>query len=103
MGALASRLKPVMYAARMVVISKGGVDTEMYFVVAGAVDIHVDLNVPAVARLGPGRHFGEGALVTAEPRTAHVVVATADCRLLVLTRADVEAGAHGLKLALNWP
>lgn len=70
---------------------KGGHgDTELFFIVEGTVDIHVELNVSAVARLGPGRYFGEGALVTAEPRTAFVVAA-ADCRLLVLTREDVQA------------
>eukprot|EP01051_Picozoa_sp_SAG22_P015589 SAG22_NODE_2058_length_3066_cov_3.101112_1_plen_638_part_00 len=89
MSALADKLRPVAFAAGAVVISKGGVDTEMYFVVAGGVDIHVELAVPPVAQLGPGRYFGEGALVTAEPRTAFVVAAT-DVELLVLTRADVQ-------------
>ena len=68
----------------------GDTAAEMFFVAEGAVDIHVELNISAVAQLGPGRYFGEGALVTAEPRTAFVVAA-ADCRLLVLTRADVQA------------
>eukprot|EP01051_Picozoa_sp_SAG22_P010408 SAG22_NODE_936_length_6422_cov_3.290843_2_plen_396_part_00 len=90
MDSLCSKFRPVIFAAGAVVISKGGVDTEMYFVVAGGADIHVELGAAPVARLGPGRYFGEGALVTAEPRTAFVVAAT-ELRLLVLTRADVLA------------
>ena len=45
MNALAQRLKPITRAANTVVIHKGGKDTEMYIVVAGAVDIKLELNI----------------------------------------------------------
>eukprot|EP01052_Picozoa_sp_SAG31_P041160 SAG31_NODE_6165_length_2141_cov_1.959354_3_plen_91_part_00 len=50
MNALAQRLKPHILAANTIVIHKGGKDTEMYIVVAGAVDIKLELNVTVCAR-----------------------------------------------------
>lgn len=52
MESLVCRLKPIMYGADMVVICKGGVDTEMYFVVAGAVDIKLELQLPVCDSTG---------------------------------------------------
>ena len=88
-AALADKLRPQTAQPGEVIITKGGVNTEMYFVVSGLVDVHVDLNYAAVAQLGPRKYFGEGALATAEPRTAFVRASAEGAALLVLTRDDV--------------
>eukprot|EP01043_Picozoa_sp_COSAG02_P017379 COSAG02_NODE_786_length_17199_cov_25.278889_17_plen_220_part_00 len=50
--------------------------------------VHLDLDAPAVALLTPGDIVGEGALLSDEPRKAHIV-AREDSLVLVLTKADL--------------
>ena len=61
-----------------------------FVIVSGAVDVLLeseDGRQFIVARLGPGDHFGEMALLDTEPRSA-TVVATADTELLVMRRDE---------------
>lgn len=61
-----------------------------FLIVDGAVDVLLeseDGRQFIVAQFGPGDHFGEMALLDAEPRSA-TVVATADTELLVLRRDE---------------
>jgi CRP-like cAMP-binding protein len=53
----------------------------MFVVESGEVSVSVD--EAEIARLGPGKFFGEMALMTGEPRNATVRAAGA-CRLLVI-------------------
>jgi CRP/FNR family transcriptional regulator, cyclic AMP receptor protein len=64
-----------------------------FMIVDGAVDVLLesqDGRQFIVARLGPGDHFGEMALLDAEPRSA-TVIATADTDLLVIRRDELLA------------
>lgn len=61
-----------------------------FLIVTGTVDVLLeseDGRQFIVARLGPGDHFGEMALLDTEPRSA-TVVATADTDLLVMRRDE---------------
>jgi CRP-like cAMP-binding protein len=62
--------------------------TTAFVIISGSADVLLeseDGRQFIVARLGPGDHFGEMALLDGEPRSA-TVVATTDAELLVLTR-----------------
>ena len=55
-----------------VIIRRGDVGTEMYFLTRGEVEILISLDGKAVATLESGASFGETALMSEEPRNAYV-------------------------------
>lgn len=65
------------------IVTQGDVAKEAFVIAAGEADVVV--NDEAVARLGPGQHFGELALLDGGRRTANVDAVT-DMRLLVIHR-----------------
>jgi voltage-gated potassium channel len=94
-GALAmldivGRLRSRNLPAGSVVIRRGGVGDNMYFIVSGEVQVGT-----SAVRLGAGDFFGELALLDRRPRTADVVT-TKPSVLLVLNAADFYqlAGQH---------
>jgi serine/threonine protein phosphatase PrpC len=66
-----------------VVVRQGDVGDQLFAVVSGRFDVHVDGQ--KVAELGEGEHFGELALVDEAPRSATIVART-DGRLLLIER-----------------
>jgi ABC-type multidrug transport system ATPase subunit len=88
---VSAAMRPVTAEAGAFVVREGApgdaffvLDSGEVRVVAGDPETGVEL-----ARLGPGRYFGEMALVTGEPRSASVVALEA-CRLLALHDADFQ-------------
>ena len=75
-----------------VVIKEGDDADKMYIIKKGAVDIYKGegLNKTKVTHLLPGAHFGEVALIDANPRSA-TVVALEDCELLYIERKEFQA------------
>ncbi|MFN8051460.1 MAG: cyclic nucleotide-binding domain-containing protein [Acidimicrobiales bacterium] len=65
------------------IVSQGDVAREAFVVVEGTAAVVIGND--AVAQLGPGRHFGELALLDGGPRTANVEALT-PMRLLVISR-----------------
>lgn len=83
---LAMALKPVVATPGELVIRKGDIGNEMYFLVQGEVDV-VGGDGQVIAHLGPGSFFGETSLLLSEPRNASIR-ATTYCELFVLEKAD---------------
>lgn len=70
-----------LYADGEAVVKQGEKSAEMFVVEAG--EVVVTLGDSELAHLGPGKFFGEMALMTGEPRNA-TVRARGACRLLVI-------------------
>jgi len=83
---IAMALKPEVYAPGDLIVRKGDIGREMYFLVNGEVDV-LDRDGTAIATLGPGSFFGEISLLLSEPRTASVR-AREYCDLFVLDKRD---------------
>ena len=83
---IAMALKPEVYAPGDLIVRKGDIGREMYFLVTGEVDV-LDRDGTALATLGPGSFFGEISLLLSEPRTASVR-AREYCDLFVLDQRD---------------
>ena len=83
---IAMTLKPGVCAPNELIIRKGDVGHEMYFVVKGEVEV-LDGTGKVITTLGPGSFFGETALLLSEPRTASIR-AKEYCDLFVLDKAD---------------
>jgi small-conductance mechanosensitive channel/CRP-like cAMP-binding protein len=77
MNALATASANHVFAPGETIIRAGDDGDSMFVVSRGSVDVRVDANgTPrTISRLGEGAFFGEMALFTGEPRTAHVVAA----------------------------
>jgi hypothetical protein len=73
--ALAAELQERSARVGDIIIRKGDIGDEMYFVAAGSVDVRVSLDKPPVATLPVGSAFGESALLNNLPRNAFVVAA----------------------------
>lgn len=87
---LAALSKTCQYLAGEVIIRQGDTGHELYIVRSGEVIVLLGRNegsVAELARLGPGKFFGEMSLMTGERRAA-TVQATFDCELI---RIDKEA------------
>ncbi len=85
---VAGELQPVSVPTGSPVIRQGDQGDAVYFIEQGRCDILVekeDGKQFKVAERGPGEMIGEMALVTEEPRQAHVIAAT-DLELWKLTR-----------------
>ena len=100
LGAIAKLLRPELAVPREKIIVAGTIGREMYFIVAGAVEVmvpHADI------KLKSGDFFGEVALLTSQPRNADVV-AVSYCELLVLRKHDLDAlmaGSPDLKAQIE--
>lgn len=81
---IVQRLRSRRYAPGTMVIRKGAVGEQMYFIVAGDVEVRLETGVKM---LHDGDFFGEMALLDRRPRTADVVTLT-PCTMLVLNVAD---------------
>lgn len=78
------------------IISQGEPGSSFFMMARGSVEVvHEEKNgtTRSIACLGSGSVFGEMALVSSSPRTAHVI-ARADTDLLVFEKADLEAAAQ---------
>jgi hypothetical protein len=83
---LALMLKPVTFAPGDLIIKKGDVGNEMYFLRRGQVEI-LDGAGARLNTLGPGEFFGELSLLFSTPHTATVRAMT-PCDLFVLNKAE---------------
>eukprot|EP01052_Picozoa_sp_SAG31_P017672 SAG31_NODE_1219_length_9302_cov_13.527328_7_plen_650_part_00 len=91
MSRLATMLESRSVEAGSVIITKGDTSsTEMYFIREGQAEVLLEQDSEAVALLGPGKFFGEEALVTASPRNAHIV-AVSDLLLYVLEKSNLQS------------
>ena len=81
------------FPAGTVVVSEGAEHGIGFFVVADGEAV-ASIGGTDVARLGPGSHFGEVALISDRTRTA-TVTATTDLETLVMTFWDFRAFVKG--------
>jgi CRP-like cAMP-binding protein len=88
-AALAARCVP-RWVAPGELFAKGDEADEMFFVVAGTVQIYADMRAPPVAELHADDMVGVGELLMNRPRSAFAVAAVGT-RVLVLAKADLEA------------
>jgi Ca2+-binding EF-hand superfamily protein/CRP-like cAMP-binding protein len=87
---IAQNMTRIEVPAKSVIIRKGEVGNEMFFLVSGRAEIMVrSLSDPAVAEKEPGSFFGESALLNAEPRNAYVRAKT-ECVLYVLSKESLD-------------
>ena len=90
-GKLAHAMTDLSLEPGQVLIQKGDVGTEMYFILLGSVEVLLDtLDDEPVAHIGAGDFFGEMALLQAETRSAFVRAAE-PVDLFVLTKDDLLA------------
>ena len=93
LDALAAFMETREIGKGSVLFVEGDQTDQMYLVIAGSVNVlkgAPDHAVKFLATLGPGKTFGEMALIDAEPRSASVVT-NADTTFLVLTAAGFDA------------
>jgi CRP/FNR family cyclic AMP-dependent transcriptional regulator len=83
LGKIAKATDELTVGAGKVLTEEGSVGREAFVIVSG--EVAVEIGGVEVARLGPGDHFGELALLDGGPRTATVTAAT-DVDLLVISQ-----------------
>ncbi len=90
MAHLTRRARSVPYAEGEKIIRQGDEGDELFIVHRGEVSVVLgtDSRVTEVARLGPGKFFGEMSLITGERRTA-TVRAIGPCELLVVGHEEM--------------
>lgn len=83
--ALAAAAEVRFFAPGEVIVTQGEKSSEMFIIDRGdvGVELHHQKRAMSVARLGPGKFFGEMGLMTGEPRAATVRALT-ECELLVV-------------------
>ncbi len=72
MQELSLELQPHSLPAQSILIQRGDIGNEMYFLTSGEVEVLLSLDKPSVAQLSPGASFGETALISDEPRNAYI-------------------------------
>ena len=94
---LADMLQPRKVKPEAVIVSKGDADSsEMYFIWQGEAEVTLSLDDPGFVTLGPGKFFGEAALLTSEPRNAYIR-AKSKMKLYILTKGDALRNLATLK------
>ncbi|KAL0480601.1 cGMP-dependent protein kinase [Acrasis kona] len=87
--ALMTKLQTRSYKVAEIIVKKGDVGLEMFFVTVGSVEIISEDATPIIyATLSEGKFFGEIALVFEQRRTATVRSGPTGCDLYVLDRKD---------------
>jgi len=76
MTQLADRMTVETFPAETRIIRQGDPGDKFYLVREGNLDVSRENHPTPLARLGPGDFFGEAALLTGEPRNAHVDAVT---------------------------
>lgn len=66
------RLGRAHFEAGQFVFHKGDPGERFFVIERGRVGVYLDESQPAVTTLGPGEHFGEGALLRCAPRSASI-------------------------------
>jgi NADH dehydrogenase len=66
------RLGRAHFEAGQFVFHKGDPGDKFYIIERGQAGVYLDESQPSVATLGPGDHFGEGALLREAPRSASI-------------------------------
>ncbi len=85
---LAMTLRPVVHDPADIIIRKGDVGGEMYFLCRGEVEV-LDEAGKITNKMGEGDYFGELSLLFSRPRAA-TIRAGSPCDLFVLTRDDFD-------------
>jgi CRP-like cAMP-binding protein len=85
---LALELKPKKYNQNELVITKGEIASEMYFVAKGEAEIINEQTSLGMAKFGPGSFFGEVSLFFNVPRTVSIRCCT-DTVVFQLTKEDL--------------
>ncbi len=90
------------YADRQMIVREGEQGEQLYIVLTGQIEV-LRAGAP-VARLGPGEHFGEMALIRNQPRSASAR-ALGETQLMVIHRKDffdILRTEHRLAVKLLW-
>eukprot|EP00921_Rhytidocystis_pertsovi_P025435 GHVQ01041046.1.p1 GENE.GHVQ01041046.1~~GHVQ01041046.1.p1 ORF type:complete len:358 (-),score=40.69 GHVQ01041046.1:1800-2873(-) len=85
-----TRLKEHVFLPNDIIISKGDIGEDMFFIQAGKVNVHSSNGRQIIATLNSGDFFGEMAILKASRRTCTISAATY-CKLLVLHKADFDS------------
>lgn len=88
--ALAAKLEERTVRRKAVVVEKGAVGKEMYFIVAGEAEVLASLDEPPFVTLKEGTFFGETALLVEAPRNAHVR-ASKTMEMYVLSKSNLHS------------
>ena len=83
---LALNLEEVQFPAGHTIFKQGKLGPALYILVSGAVEVH--LGGLRLAKLGPGKYFGEMSLFDSEPHSASVTTLE-PCKCLVLTQTQI--------------
>lgn len=83
---LALSLEEVQFPAGHTIFKQGKLGPALYILVSGAVEVH--LGGLRLAKLGPGKYFGEMSLFDSEPHSASVTTLE-PCKCLVLTQTQI--------------
>lgn len=91
---VAALLEERVYQVDSYIVSQGEVGSNFFIVKSGVLECSLEANgeIISIGSLLEGDHFGEGALLTNEPRRCNVlVVGKAEARLWVLNKKDFES------------
>ena len=94
---LALSLSPVQYSQNDIIIKRGDVASEMYFVVKGISEVFNEEDGTVYAQFSPGSFFGEVGLFFDIKRTASVHCVSDNITLFKLTREVLD------KILENYP
>ncbi|KAJ3040797.1 hypothetical protein HDV00_010412 [Rhizophlyctis rosea] len=87
---LALSLKPVQYRQGDIIIQKGDIASEMYFVVSGTAEVFSEADNAVYAEFHPGSFFGEVGVFFQVKRTASVRCTSNQVTLFKLTKQDLD-------------
>lgn len=89
---LSSRVKQMLVLPGEMIVHKGDIGEEMYFILKGTVEILAEDGTKVAQQLGHGDYFGEAGLLFQKPRLNSVRAITY-CELLVLSKENLQLGA----------